>query len=366
MTDSPPSELLSLAKRLIAYETCDERSISECAGFVEAWLEARDIEAEREEVRGLPVVKAEVGPEGAPTIILEGHIDVVPAHAEQFEPRLEGDRLYGRGAYDMKGALAAMMVVTAALRDQDRVRVRLGIVGDEESEEGDDRGCDRLVDSGFVGDFAITGEPTDLHIGVEAKGVLALRLEVGGTAAHGATPWLGDNAVLNAIDVFRSIESLPFARQSSELFDRPSINLGRIWGGDALNKVPDRCVIDVDIRYLPGQDPNALLEEIRAMPGVDAAPLLVRPPATVDRDLPFLHGLREAAATYANGETMSVGRDGASDIVSFLRAGVPGVEFGPVGAGHHGPAEWVSVSSLEGYRQALESFLRAIPERLNE
>jgi succinyl-diaminopimelate desuccinylase len=334
---------------------------------VEAWLEARDIEAMREEVRGLPVVKAEVGPADAPTVVLEGHIDVVPAHAEQFEPRLEGDRLYGRGAYDMKGAIAAMMVVTAALRDQGGVRVRLGIVGDEESEEGEDRGCDRLVDSGFVGDFAITGEPTDLHIGVEAKGVLALRLEVGGMAAHGATPWLGDNAVLNAIDVFRSIESLPFARQSSELFDRPSINLGRIWGGDALNKVPDRCVIDVDIRYLPGQDPTALLGEIEAMPGVSSvAPLLVRPPATVDRESPFVRGLREAAATYANGETMSVGRDGASDAVSFLRVGVPAVEFGPVGAGHHGPAEWVSVSSLEGYRQALESFLRAIPERLGE
>jgi succinyl-diaminopimelate desuccinylase len=360
------SELLSLAKRLIAYETCEQRSIVECAGFVEAWLEARDIEATRETVRGLPVVKAEVGPAAAPTIVLEGHIDVVPAHAEQFEPRLEGDRLYGRGSYDMKGAIAAMMVVTAALRDQDRVRVRLGIVGDEESEEGEDRGCDRLVDGGFVGDFAITGEPTDLHIGVEAKGVLALRLEVGGTAAHGATPWLGDNAVLGAIDVFRSIESLPFARQSSELFDRPSINLGRIWGGDALNKVPDRCVIDVDIRYLPGQDPDALLAAVRALPGVTATPLLVRPPATVDRDSPFLQGLREAAATFGNGETMSIGRDGASDAVSFLRVGVPAVEFGPVGAGHHGPAEWVSVSSLEGYRQALESFLHAIPERLDE
>jgi succinyl-diaminopimelate desuccinylase len=360
------SELLSLAKRLIAYETCEQQNIVECAGFVEAWLEARDIEATRETVRGLPVVKAEVGPAGAPTVVLEGHIDVVPAHAEQFEPRLEGDRLYGRGAYDMKGAIAAMMVVTAALRDQDRVRVRLGIVGDEESEEGEDRGCDRLVDSGFVGDFAITGEPTDMHIGVEAKGVLALRLEVGGTAAHGATPWLGDNAVLKAIDVFRSIESLPFARQSSELFDRPSINLGRIWGGDALNKVPDRCVIDVDIRYLPGQDPDALLEAVRALPGVTAEPLLVRPPATVDRESPFVRGLGEASATHHGSETMSVGRDGASDAVSFLRVGVPAVEFGPVGAGHHGPAEWVSVSSLEAYRQALEAFLTQVPERLGE
>ena len=359
-------ELVALAQRLIGYETAEPEGISEAAGFVKGWLEARGIEAERDQVRGLPVIRAEVGPATAPTVVLEGHIDVVPAHADQFEPRLEGDRLYGRGAYDMKGALAAMMIVTAALRDQDQVRVRLGVVGDEESEESNERGCDHLVDSGFLGDFAITGEPTDLHIGVEAKGVLALRLEVGGRAAHGATPWLGDNAVLNAIDVFRSIESLPFARHSSELFDRPSINLGRIWGGDALNKVPDRCVIDVDIRYLPDQDPTAILAEVRGLAGCEATSLLTRPPATVDRESAFVRALRDSAAEHHHGEPMSVGRDGASDAVSFLRVGVPAVEFGPVGAGHHGPEEWVSISSLEVYRQALESFLRAIPGRLGD
>jgi succinyl-diaminopimelate desuccinylase len=361
-----PDELLVLAQRLIAFETCDPEGIGEAAGFVEGWLEARGIEAESDEVRGLPVIKAEVGPEGAPTVVLHGHLDVVPGRPGQFEPQVDGDRLYGRGAYDMKGAIAAMLLVTAAMREQDRVRVRLGIVGDEESEEDAERGSDHLVDTGFTGDFAITGEPTDLHIGIEAKGVLALRLEVGGTAAHGATPWLGDNAVLNAIDVFRSIESLPFARHSSELFDRPSINLGRIVGGDALNKVPDRCAIDVDIRYLPDQDPEAILTQVREIPGAEAKALLTRPPATVDRNSAYVRALRASATEHHDGEPMSVGRDGASDAVSFLRVGVPAVEFGPVGAGHHGPAEWVSVSSLATYRQALESFLRAIPDRLDD
>jgi succinyl-diaminopimelate desuccinylase len=359
-------ELVALAQRLIGYDTSEPEAVSEAAGFVKGWLEARGIEAARDEVRGLPVMRAEVGPEAAPTVVLHGHLDVVPGRPGQFEPRLEGDRLYGRGSYDMKGALAAMLLTLAAMRDQDAVRVRLGIVGDEESEEELERGSDRLVDDGFLGDFAITGEPTDLHIGVEAKGVLALRLDVAGTAAHGATPWLGDNAVLRALDVFRSIESLPFARHSSELFDRPSVNLGRIWGGDALNKVPDRCVIDVDIRYLPDQDPAALLEEVRSIPGAEAAPLFTRPPAIVDRDSPFVRALREATSTPDGSEPMSVGRDGASDAVSFLRAGVPAVEFGPVGGGHHGPEEWVSVSSLESYRRALCSFLRAIPGRLDE
>jgi len=357
-------ELVALAERLIGFETAEPDGVLEAAGFVEGWLEARGIGVATEEVRGLPVLKAEVGPEGAPTVVLHGHLDVVPGRAGQFDPRVEGERLYGRGAYDMKGALAAMLMTTAAMRDCEAVRVRLGIVGDEESEEAVDRGSDALVDGGFVGDFAITGEPTDLQIGVEAKGVLALRLEVSGTAAHGATPWLGDNAVLKAHDVFRSIESLPFARHSSELFDRPSINLGRILGGDALNKVPDRCAIDVDIRYLPDQDPETVLEQVRGLADAEVTALFTRPPAVVDRDSPFVRGLREAASQHHEGEPMSVGRDGASDAVSFLRVGVPAVEFGPVGEGHHGPSEWVSVPSLLAYRQTLEQFLRAIPERL--
>ena len=86
----------------------------------------------------------------------------------------------------------------------------------------------------------------------------------------------------------------------------------------------------------------------------------------VDRESPFVLALRDSAARHHDGEPMSVGRDGASDVVSFLRVGVPAVEFGPVGAGHHGPGEWVSVSSLQTYQQALESFLRAIPGRLGD
>jgi succinyl-diaminopimelate desuccinylase len=357
-------ELVALATRLVSYDTSEADGVLEAAGFIEGWLDSRGIGVKSDEVRGLPVLRAEVGPEDAPTVVLHGHIDVVPGFSGQFEARVDGDRLYGRGAYDMKGALAAMLVTTAALREQDEVRVRLGIVGDEESEEETERGSDHLVDSGFTGDFAITGEPTDLHIGVEAKGVLALRVQVSGLAAHGATPWLGDNAVLRAIDVFRSIESLPFARHSSELFDRPSINLGRIVGGDALNKVPDRCAIDVDIRYLPDQDPGDLLQQVRTIADAEVEQLFTRPPAVVDRDLAYVRALSAAARTHHDGEPMSVGRDGASDAVSFLRVGVPAVEFGPAGEGHHGPGEWVSVSSLQTYRQTLETFLRSIPSQL--
>ena len=336
------------------------------AGFVKGWLESRDIEVRDFEHRGLPVLVAEVGhpAENHPCVVLHGHLDVVPGHPEQFEPRLDGDRLIGRGAYDMKGGLAAMMCALKDLEDQAGACVRLVCVPDEESEELDVRSTDAVVRGGLGGDFAITGEPTDLHIGIEAKGVLVMRIEVAGRSAHSSTPWLGDNAVLKAIDVFRAIESLPFARESSEMFDRPSINLGRIQGGDALNKVPDRCQMAVDVRYLPGQDPEQILGQVREIPDIQVTRSFIYPPVTVSRGNPYVRALRDAVSRSMRGEALSVGRDGASDVAAFLAAGIPAVEFGPAGAGHHGPEEWVSVDSLVRYRQALGDFVRALPSRL--
>jgi succinyl-diaminopimelate desuccinylase len=354
----------ALTERLISYDTSTLDGVRAAAGFVKGWLEARDVEARDGTHNGLPVIAATVGAEAGPTVVLHGHLDVVPGRDEQFVPRVDGDRLYGRGAYDMKGGLAAMMCAARDLASQSSVRVHFVCVSDEESDEAEARGSDYLVEKGYTGDFAITGEPTDLHIGVQAKGVLALRIEVSGKAAHGSTPWLGDNAVLKAVDVFRQIEAMSFTRESSELFDRPSVSLGRIIGGDAMNKVPDCCAIDVDIRFLPGQTAGAILAEVGAIPDTSVSIVFRRDPAVVDRDNPYVRLLAESVADGVPSERISIGRDGASDIVSFLEAGTPGVEFGPIGGGHHGPDEWVSISSLERYQRALVEFVNAIPKRL--
>jgi succinyl-diaminopimelate desuccinylase len=355
-----------LTERLIAADTSTLDGLRHAAGFVRGWLEARDIEVEDLEFEGLPVITAAVGaPPGAPTVILHGHLDVVPALPGQFTPRVEGDRLIGRGAYDMKGGLAAIMCALRDAVEQDKVRVVFTCVPDEESEDVDRHSIEWLVkDRGLRGDFAITGEPTDLHIGIQAKGVLALRAAVHGRAAHGSTPWAGDNAILKAHDAFRRIETLPFSRESSDLFDRPSINLARINGGDAFNKVPDRCEMDVDIRYLPNQDPGAILGQIREIADLEIVRCFTWPPAVVSRTNPYVLALRDSVQRLTAGESLSVGRDGASDAITFLAAGIPAVEFGPVGAGHHGPDEWVSIASLARYRRALADFITALPERL--
>ncbi|MCW3014089.1 MAG: family metallopeptidase [Solirubrobacterales bacterium] len=357
----------ALAERLMTYDTSKPDQLQAASAFVKGWLESRDVAVAEREHNGLPVIVASAGADAhpdKPTVIFHGHLDVVPAFEHQFAPRIEGDRLIGRGAYDMKGALAAMMGALQDSSAQDAVRLLFYCVPDEESEDIEDRSTDRLVAEGIAADFAITGEPTDLHIGVQAKGVLAVRAEVTGTAAHGSTPWLGDNAILKAHDAFRRIETLPFSRMSSDLFDRPSINLARIEGGDAFNKVPDRCWMDVDIRFLPGQDIGEILAEIRQIQDLEIVKSFTRAPAIVSRTNPFVLALRDGISRSIEGEPLSVGRDGASDAISFLEAGIPAVEFGPVGGGHHGPAEWVSIASLGRYRQALGDFVHQLPSWL--
>ncbi|QIN78722.1 M20/M25/M40 family metallo-hydrolase [Rubrobacter marinus] len=222
-------------------------------------------------------------------------------------------------------------------------------------------GAEVLIENGHTGDFLITGEPTDFHIGVQAKGVLDLRVMLQGKSAHGSRPWLGKNAVLLAYEHYKRLLDLPFASERSELFPYPSINMARIIGGDVINRVPDRATYDLDIRYLPEQDPREIARQIRSidMPA-DVEVLFSREPTYVSRRNPFVKALREVAARHFHGNPVSVGRHGASDIVYFQRAGIPGVEFGPIGGGHHGPREYVVSRSLEMYRQMLVQFVQIL------
>jgi succinyl-diaminopimelate desuccinylase len=361
---------LALAERLISYDTSNPEGIAGSMGFLKGWLEGQGIAHRQYDVNGLPAIVAAVG-EGPATLIWNAHVDVVPGRQEQFSPWRVDGRLYGRGAYDMKGALAGMLAALAdlsAARDSiSGVKVKLLIVPDEESEEDSTRqkASSVLAEEGHVGEFVICGEPTDLEIGIQSKGVLVLRIDVEGRAAHGSTPWLGDNAVLKAIDLYQRIHELPFARGRSELYERPSVNIGRIQGGDVVNKVPDHCRIDVDIRYLPNQDPHEVLRQVRGL-GAEVTPIYELPPATLDPGDPHVRALSETVREVKGTAALAVGRDGASDAVFFLERGIPAVEFGPTGAGHHGPEEYVEIESLARYRRILAEFARGIARRGRE
>jgi succinyl-diaminopimelate desuccinylase len=362
----PPADELLLAERLISYDSSRPEGVRDAVGFVCGWLQASGIAHRELEINGLPAVVASAG-QGPRTVIWSSHVDVVPGRVEQFTAIRSDGRLYGRGAYDMKGALAAMLSALADLAREPEtfpgLRVELLIAPDEEAEADslDAKVTARLADEGHLGEFAICGEPTDLHIGVQAKGALVLRVEVEGRSAHGSTPWLGENAVLKAVDMFRRIGDLPFVHERSELFDGPSVNLGRIAGGDAVNRVPDRCVIHVDVRYLPTQDPAEVIRQVSSLGARVSAHYHV-PAAQLDPHCAHVAALRHAVRAHHPGPALGVGRNGASDASVFLARGVPAVEFGPVGAGHHGPDEHVLIDSLAVYRRVLREFVTGLSQ----
>ena len=350
---------MQLTERLIGFDTATAYGLAQALDFIEGVLAGCGAQVERRHLSDRECVVATAGT-GGPRIIFHGHVDVVPGHEDQYTPQFRDGRLYGRGAYDMKGALAAMMLALGDLaHDLDGATVELIVVPDEEGSAFGKNCTEMLVDNGLRADLVICGEPTDMQIGVQAKGVLMLRAQVEGVAAHGSTPWLGESAILNGVAMYNEIAALPFAKASTPLFAQPSINLGRIAGGDAVNKVADHCVLDIDIRYLPGQDPDDVLRQIRGLGDWQLEVLLEREPAHVDSNHPLVKSLLDAASAHEPAAA-SVGRDGASDAVAFLRVGVPAVEFGPRGAGHHGPQEYVEVESLSTYRQALVTFARDI------
>ena len=168
--------------------------------------------------------------------------------------------------------------------------------------------------------------------------------------------------MLKAIDVFRRIETLPFARESSDLFDRPSINLGRIWGGDALNKVPDLCVIDVDVRYLPGQEPEEIKAAVNELADATVVKVFHRRPAIVARDNPSCRpSARRSRAWARRTATRSPWAATAPRTRSrSSRPACPRLSSAPPRRPPRARG-MVSIRSLGEYRRALVEFVNLLP-----
>ena len=312
-----------------------------------------------EETAGRPsvVVRAR-GSGGGRTLLLCGHLDTVNVEGmtDPHRPRVEGDRLYGRGAYDMKAGLAAALV---AARDASRLGlagdVIVAAVADEEHASFGVQEALRAVRA----DAAVVTEPTALEVAIAHKGFVWSAVTVHGRPAHGSRPDLGVDAIAGMGRVLVEVGALDDALGSVEhpLLGRPSVHASVIRGGVELSSYPRECVLDLERRTLPGETAAAverelaeLLERCRAADPqlrAEARTLLVREPFEVDRDAEIVT-LVEAAAGEAMGAAPAAG--GVSywaDSAFIAAAGIPTVLFGPGGEGAHAIEEWVSLPDTE-------------------
>ena len=349
-------QLTALTSRLISFKSINKKNVNLAAEFCYSWLKDNNLEVELLENQGYKIVVATVGGEG-PTIILNGHLDVVPAKLEDFNPYVKQGKLFGRGSYDMLGSVAAMMVLFKELAVLTPVnKILLTLVPNEE--DGGQLGTGYLVEQGLTGDFVVCGEPTNLNIAVQIKGVLQLSLEIPGISCHGSRPWLGENAILKAVEAYRKIEELNLFKERSQYFLKPSLNLAKISGGKQFNQVADKCSIGLDIRYLPNQDPDNIIENIiKSVPEAKISIVNQRPTVVTDPNNKFIKKLIKNAEHYTDKNIVLFGQDGTSDISFFAKKEIPAVEFGPCGANHHGPGEYVEIESLYIFKDILKRFL---------
>jgi succinyl-diaminopimelate desuccinylase len=301
-------------------------------------------------------------------ILLAPHLDTVNAQPQQLVPRRSNGRLYGRGACDTKGSVAAMIsalceVARSGPRPAETEIVFAGLVDEENSQSG----SRALAASGFKADLAIVGEPTGLAVVTAHKGSLWLRFETKGKSAHGARPELGRNAIHEMSKIVDQLETKYAAglrKRRHALLGRPSVSVGVIRGGTQPNIVPDHCEILVDRRTLPGETEASVRREILALlkqHGLKAVfadnKLAPCRPLETSPKLPLVAQFLTQA-----GQAKPAGVDYFSDAAVLAEGGIPSVVFGPGDiAQAHTPDEWVRLADLERAKEMLTRFLRSVP-----
>jgi acetylornithine deacetylase/succinyl-diaminopimelate desuccinylase-like protein len=349
------SSLSELAAALVAIDSVNPALVPggagerEIASFVADWCAKHGLDVEILGDERPSVVATKRGSGGGRSLLLNGHLDTVGVAGMDapFEPRVEDGRLYGRGAYDMKGALAAILL---AATDAEGLRgdVIVTLVADEELAS---IGTEAVVERVHA-DAAIVVEPTELRVAIAHRGFVGFELETAGVAAHGSRPDLGVDAIAKIGPILVALAELDARLQAGArdpLVGSASLHASLIEGGQELSSFPASCVLTGERRTIPGETVEEVEQELRAIAG-DAELRIIasRDPLTAQPDHPFVElvGRVAEASDY-------VGALFWTDAALIAAAGIPTVLFGPVGEGAHAAVEWVDLASLDRVREVV-------------
>jgi acetylornithine deacetylase len=342
----------SVNPRLAPGEPGGEAAI---AAFIREWLEARGVKAALEEVApGRPNVVGTIGGDQGPSLVLCGHIDTVGTEGmtiEPFDPRLEDGRVYGRGSYDMKCGVAALLAAGATLQATGtKGKVTLALLADEEYTS---LGAEHFA-TRHRADGCILAEPPEGNLVVAHKGFVWATLKTAGRAAHGSRWDLGRSAIGMMGRIVAALEEFDGSVLRSRLHPLvgpASMHCAMIQGGTGLTTYAPECSLKIERRTLPGETPQGVLEELRSVverAGEQAEITLdfARPSLTCDPQTAIVRSVRGAAASVTSTPPPEIGVGYWTDAAVFANAGIPSVIYGPSGAGAHEAVEWVEAASV--------------------
>ncbi len=352
--------VVELTQDLIRFPSMHSRpeEIQKCMAFMENHLARHGIGYRRFEENGVPTLLV-LRPDGTAPVLLMSHIDVVDAPEELFVPRIENGRLFGRGSIDDKYAAALSIVL--AVEQMEKLKAHgktqadlpcgLLISGDEEI--GGHNGAQAAL-AHLKAEFAIALDGGRLRkIVTKEKGVMRLKLVGRGRTAHGARPWLGENAIENLMADYFKIKR-HFELTAPEHWHR-TLNFSRIQAGKAANQVPDYAEALFDIRFTENDDMDAVVAAIRREIKGEVE-VVEREPLFQAGRTPHLDRLVALAGNPELG-----GEHGASDARFLSAFGIPGIVWGPDGDNSaHAPDEHVNIDSLLALHQILDEFLTGL------
>jgi acetylornithine deacetylase len=362
-----PNPTIELLRDLVAINSVNpslvpggagEQQIAEAVAHV---LRQAGVDVELQAVRpGRPnVIGVLEGRRAGPTLVLCGHLDTVGVDgmAAPFEPVVRDGRLYGRGAEDMKGGLAAIIGAVRALAGRGGPEAGRVIVAGVADEEDASLGAEAFA-AAWRGDMAVVAEPTGLKIGIAHKGFAWVEVSTAGVAAHGSRPAEGRDAILRMGRFMARLEAHDRAlrqRAGHRWLGPASLHASFIHGGREWSTYPDRCTLRLERRTLPGDAPDEpLLEVTRILESLvqedeefaaSAEVVFARAPYEIAENDEFVRRVQAAArAAGAGGELC--GLSFWADSAVLAQKGTPTVLIGPGGAGLHGVEEYVRVEEV--------------------
>jgi acetylornithine deacetylase len=361
------SQTTELLRQLVAIDSINPDLVPGGAGeqkiahFVANWFERAGLDVVWDEAApGRPnVIGIARGTGGGRSLLLNAHMDTVGVVGMErpHDPYMRDNRLYGRGAYDMKGGLAAIMAAGAAAKKRGlRGDVIVTAVADEEYAS---IGTSSIVKH-WRTDAAIVTEPTELNICTAHKGFAWLDVGTEGIAAHGSRPDLGVDAIVKMGKVLVGLEELDRslrAAPSHRLLGSGSVHASLIQGGQELSSYPKHCLLSVERRTVPGEtlqkvetELPGIFERIAATDSTFKARVktsMVREPFEVSLDEPIVRTVQSKATAILGREPGEIGQTGWMDSALLSAAGIPTVVFGPGGEGAHAVVEWSNLEHVE-------------------
>lgn len=305
-----------------------------------------------------------------PKILFLGHLDVVPPDSdEQWIPKVEGDRIFARGAMDMKGTCAVLVKLFLNLKEKKR-KGNFALLFTTDEEIGSKNGVEYIVkEKNLKPEFVIIPDGgMNFAAVIEGKGVLHCEIRAEGRSAHGSTPWLGENAIDKLIEIYLELKKWVEREKEGKNGEYwyPTLNIGVINGGTAVNKVPDSAYMQIDFRfphpYTVFDFENKVKEVIEKYKGVEYRVLSTGSAFYTSPENEFVRNFKEVYEKIL-GKGIVFGKEhGATDGRFFSERNIPVLIIYPVGGGVHSRDEWVSISSLETLLKIFEEFLKNYEE----